>query len=278
MSDDELPSEEQLKLRKPEKRGLRSRNPNGLSSRRDREREEGRSRESRWGGREEEERERNPMDMVRGAHMDGDRNAPQGRDYQEAHPEYGRRDGTGGHGWEDRRSREDASGNGRRDEPDGRREDSRSGREETRLGREESKSSKSRDEGRGRQGGSRREEKASSSRRRSRSREKEKERVRSKERESSPYSKALDSWRKFKQAEKVALDQVPNLKSDSFQFFKHSKFKVATRREIFDKRPEDHPAYGEEWRIFWEKRWGLSCCGIGLIGCISQVQRATGSR
>ena len=72
MSDDELPSEEQLKLRKPEKRGLRSRNPNGLSSRRDREREEGGSRESRWGGREEE-RERNPMDMVRGAYMDGDR-------------------------------------------------------------------------------------------------------------------------------------------------------------------------------------------------------------
>ena len=29
---------------------------------------------------------------------------------------------------------------------------------------------------------------------------------------------------------------------------------MANRREIFDKRPEDHPAYGEEWRTFWEKR------------------------
>merc|ERR1719430_1837877 len=185
------------------------------------------------------ERERNPMDMVRGAYMDGDRSAPQGRDYpkdQEVQPEIGRRDGAGGQGWEDRRSREDASG--RREEPDGRREGSRSGKDESRSGREESRPGRSRDEGRGRQGSRReekREEKGSSSRRRSRSREKE--RARSKERESSPYSKALESWRKFKQAEKVALDQV------------------ATRREIFDKRPEDHPAYGEEWRIFWEKRY-----------------------
>ena len=138
--------------------------------------------------------------------MDGDRSAPQGRDYpkeQEVHPEIGRTDGSGGQGWEDRRSREDASG--RRGEPDGRGEGSRSGREESRSGR-------SRDEGRGRQGSrreERREEKVGSSRRRSRSREKERV-VRSKEREPSPYSKALESWRKFKQAEKVALDQVLN--------------------------------------------------------------------
>ena len=222
MSDDELPSEEQLKLRKPEKRGLRSRNPNGLSSRRDREREEGRS--SRWGSSREEERERNPMDLVRGAHMDGDRSAPQGRDYpkdQEVHPEIGRRDGAGGgQDWEDRRTRVDASG--RREEAGGRREDSRPGREESksgrdnsrsvreelRPGREDSRSGRSRDEGRGGRQGSRREDKGSSSRRRSRSKEKEK--ARSKDREPSPYSKALESWRKFKQAEKVALDQVLN--------------------------------------------------------------------
>ena len=224
MSDDELPSEEQLKLRKPEKRGLRSRNPNGLSSRRDREREEGRS--SRWGRSREEEKERNPMDLVRGAHMDGDRSAPQGRDYlkdYEVHLEIGRRDGAGGgQDWEDRRTREDASG--RREEAGGKREDSRPGREESRSGRdnsrsgredlrpgrEESRSGRSRDEGRGGRQGSRREDKGSSSRRRSKSKEKEKERARSKEREPSPYSKALESWRKFKQAEKVALDQVLN--------------------------------------------------------------------
>ena len=149
--------------------------------------------------------------------MDGDRSAPQGRKDQEVHPEIGRRDGAGGQGWEDRRSRDDASG--RREESDGRREgsrsgkdESRSGRDESRPGKDESRSGRSREEGRGRQGSKReekREEKGSSSSRR-RSRSKEKERARSKERESSPYSKALESWRKFKQAEKVALDQVLN--------------------------------------------------------------------
>ena len=57
-----------------------------------------------------------------------------------------------------------------------------------------------------------------------------------------------------------------SIQSDSCFF---NNFQVATRREIFDKRPEDHPAYGEEWRIFWEKRWELSSYGIGLARCIS---------
>ena len=30
---------------------------------------------------------------------------------------------------------------------------------------------------------------------------------------------------------------------------------VHRKKDIFDKRPEDHPQYPEEWRIFWEKRY-----------------------
>ena len=30
---------------------------------------------------------------------------------------------------------------------------------------------------------------------------------------------------------------------------------VQRKREIYDKRPEDHPDYPEEWRLFWEKRY-----------------------
>ena len=30
---------------------------------------------------------------------------------------------------------------------------------------------------------------------------------------------------------------------------------VQRKKDIFDKRPEDHPQYPEEWRIFWEKRY-----------------------
>jgi hypothetical protein len=30
---------------------------------------------------------------------------------------------------------------------------------------------------------------------------------------------------------------------------------IDRKKEIFDKRPEDHPAYPEEWKIFWEKRY-----------------------
>ena len=246
MSDDELPSEEQLKLRKPEKRGLRSRNPNSLSSRKDREREDNK-RESRWGemeyddgdvdqscrwGEREEGRERNPMDMVRGAHMDGDRSAPNDRGSprgQEGHPEIGRsgRDGAGGNSWGDRRLREQTEGKrgetvrGRNETFDGREEDGvRKGHDRAERPRDDSRSARGREEVRDRQGqgSSRREDKREprESRRRSRSREREGERSkdrrreRSKDREPSPYTKALESWRKFKQAEKVVLDQVPS--------------------------------------------------------------------
>ena len=30
---------------------------------------------------------------------------------------------------------------------------------------------------------------------------------------------------------------------------------VQRKKEIYDKRPEDHPDYPEEWRLFWEKRY-----------------------
>ena len=30
---------------------------------------------------------------------------------------------------------------------------------------------------------------------------------------------------------------------------------VNRKKDIYDKRPEDHPQYPEEWRIFWEKRY-----------------------
>lgn len=30
---------------------------------------------------------------------------------------------------------------------------------------------------------------------------------------------------------------------------------VHRKKDIFDARPEDHPQYPEEWRIFWEKRY-----------------------
>ena len=30
---------------------------------------------------------------------------------------------------------------------------------------------------------------------------------------------------------------------------------VQRKKDIYDKRPEDHPQYPEEWRIFWEKRY-----------------------
>jgi hypothetical protein len=30
---------------------------------------------------------------------------------------------------------------------------------------------------------------------------------------------------------------------------------VNRKKEIYDKRPEDHPRYGEEWRQFWEQRF-----------------------
>ena len=30
---------------------------------------------------------------------------------------------------------------------------------------------------------------------------------------------------------------------------------IDRKKEIYDKRPEDHPVYPEEWRLFWERRY-----------------------
>ena len=30
---------------------------------------------------------------------------------------------------------------------------------------------------------------------------------------------------------------------------------INRKKDIYDKRPEDHPNYGEEWRDFWERRY-----------------------
>jgi hypothetical protein len=30
---------------------------------------------------------------------------------------------------------------------------------------------------------------------------------------------------------------------------------INRKRDIYDKRPEDHPAYPEEWKMFWERRY-----------------------
>ena len=48
---------------------------------------------------------------------------------------------------------------------------------------------------------------------------------------------AMESWNKFKKAEKVMLANV------------------ARRRETYEKRPEDHPKYAQEWKSFWERRY-----------------------
>lgn len=72
---------------------------------------------------------------------------------------------------------------------------------------------------------------------RSRSRSRTPERPRRRQRSGSPYSKAFEKWKKFKQSEKVMLGNLDR------------------KREIYDKRPEDHPNYPEEWKIFWERRY-----------------------
>ena len=59
----------------------------------------------------------------------------------------------------------------------------------------------------------------------------------SRKRSDSPFSVAYENWRKYKQAERCMYETVNR------------------KRDIFDKRPEDHPQYPEEWRIFWEKRY-----------------------
>lgn len=53
----------------------------------------------------------------------------------------------------------------------------------------------------------------------------------------SPFAEAKENWKKFKHAERVMLDSMDR------------------KREIYDKRPEDHPCYPNEWKTFWEKRY-----------------------
>lgn len=62
-------------------------------------------------------------------------------------------------------------------------------------------------------------------------------RSRSRSRSLSPFSVAYENWSRFKQAEKVMLDTLNR------------------KRDIFDKRPEDHPDYPAEWKDFWEMRY-----------------------
>merc|ERR1712038_1025444 len=53
----------------------------------------------------------------------------------------------------------------------------------------------------------------------------------------SEFIKVQERRKKFKQSQRVMLDGVQR------------------KKEIYDKRPEDHPDYPEEWRLFWEKRY-----------------------
>ena len=230
VSDEDLPAEKDLRLRKPERRGgLRSRNFDGVESRREREREK--------------ERERNPLDLVRGAHMDGDRReVPRSRE-------------------EVPKSREEVSkpkqdvprvkevSKSREEVPRAREEMPRTREEVYREKRRPNDGTRERAEAHGRtrreedRGRDKREEEKgrkrsrSRDRKRSRSRERKRSRERRRERSTSPYVLAMEQWTKFKKSESVMLAQLQK------------------RREIFDKRPEDHPRYGDEWKLFWEKRY-----------------------
>lgn len=44
-----------------------------------------------------------------------------------------------------------------------------------------------------------------------------------------------------------------NLINDSL--FKVMLSAVNRKRDIYDKRPEDHPNYADEWKDFWENRY-----------------------
>ena len=59
----------------------------------------------------------------------------------------------------------------------------------------------------------------------------------SRSRSISPYVIAMQNWNKFKTMESVMLK------------------KVKTKREVFQKRPEDHPSYGDEWKLFWKNKY-----------------------
>ena len=30
---------------------------------------------------------------------------------------------------------------------------------------------------------------------------------------------------------------------------------ISSKKELYKKRPEDHPNYGDEWVVFWKKRY-----------------------
>lgn len=228
VSDEELPQEKDLKLRKPSKRGLRSRNPDGLGSRKEREREEerrGKGRGDEERGRDRGEEERGAMEKVRGAHMDGERNLPRGRREEREQVE-----GRAGSEVASKEKfvrpdmEEGARGRGR----DVVVEDTRVGRGKER--KEEGRKRDRWDEGRSREGdrkeeggsregdkkevrsrdGGKKEEGRSRERRRSRSKEQRRSRSRDRRRERSvsPHVAAMERWKKFKQAEKVMLDQV----------------------------------------------------------------------
>ena len=72
-------------------------------------------------------------------------------------------------------------------------------------------------------------------RRRSRSRSRSRSRRRA--RSVSPFVTAMENWNKFKKAEAAMLTDV------------------SSRRNTAERRPEDHPKYGIEWKHFWEKRY-----------------------
>ena len=194
ISDDESPSENNLRLRKPDKRGIMSRNPGSGENRKGREskipdRVLYMDKES---GNKEKELDRQPR---------------------------GREDAR-----DDRRgAREDARSDKRGREES--REEKRGAREEPRDERRGSGRRRSRSRSRDRGGGG--------ANRRGRSVSKERARPRS----VSPYVVAMESWNKFKKAEKEMLDRI------------------SKRRDAFEKRPEDHPKYAEEWKNFWEKRY-----------------------
>ena len=187
VSDDETTSENSLRLRKPEKRGIMSRNPGAGDSRRQ--------------GRDSKIPDRVLyMDKVGGV-KERERGRAESRDD---------RRGSRGESRDERRGNREES----RDDRRGARDEERDGR----RGGDSRRRSRSRDRGGSRRG-------------RSGSRE----RVRP--RSVSPYVVAMESWTKFKKAEKEMLA------------------KISKRRDTFEKRPEDHPKYAEEWKSFWERRY-----------------------
>ena len=75
------------------------------------------------------------------------------------------------------------------------------------------------------------------SRKRSSSKSRSRSRSRRRARSVSPFVCAMENWKKFKKAEAAMLSEI------------------GARRNGAERRPEDHPKYGEEWKYFWEKRY-----------------------